>query len=98
MTTTEKPKSKMLQLKERRGGTPQALLDSVREHNAARAAIKKALAGGPRTVPEVAAAAGLSPRETLWMLTAMRKYGSVAEDTQDGSYMRYALTTKEARA
>jgi hypothetical protein len=28
----------------------------------------------------------------------MRKYGSVAEDTQDGSYMRYALTTKEARA
>jgi DNA-binding IclR family transcriptional regulator len=49
-------------------------------------------------VPEVAAAAGLSPRETLWMLTAMRKYGSVAEDTQDGSYMRYALTTKEARA
>ena len=98
MNSTEKPKSKMLQLKELRGGAPQALLDSVREQAAARSAIRKALADGPRTVPEVAAAAGLSPRETLWMLTAMRKYGSVAEDTQDGSYMRYALTTKAARA
>ena len=98
MTTTQKPMTKMLALKERRGGTPQALLDSVREHNAAKAAIKRALAAGPLTVPEVAAAAGLSTRETLWILTAMRKYGSVAEDTQAGSYMRYALTTKEARA
>ncbi len=98
MTTPGKPVTKMLQLKERRGGIPQALLDSVREHNAARAAIKRALAAGPLTVPEVAAAAGLSTRETLWILTAMRKYGAVAEDTQAGSYMRYALTTKEARA
>ena len=97
MNTTEKPKSKMLQLKERRGGAPQALLDSVREHNAARTAIKRALAGGPLTVPEVAVSASLSPRETLWVLTAMRKYGSVVEETQEGSYMRYALTTKEAR-
>jgi hypothetical protein len=98
MTTTEKPKTKMMQLKERRGGAPQALLDSVREHNAAKAAIRRALAAGPLTVPEVAAAAGLSTRQTLWVLTAMRKYGAVAEDTQEGSYMRYALTTKEARA
>ena len=98
MTAPEKPKTKMLQLKELRGGTPKALLDSVREHNAARAAIRRALAAGPLTVPEVAAAAGLSTRDTLWILTAMRKYGSVSEDTQAGSYMRYALTTKEARA
>lgn len=98
MTTPGKPMNKMLALKERRGGTPQALLDSVREHNAAKSAIKRALANGPLTVPEVAAAAGLTTRATLWTLTAMRKYGSVAEDTQAGSYMRYALTTKEARA
>ena len=98
MTAPEKPKTKMLALKELRCGTPQALLDSVLEHNAAKAAIRRALAAGPLTVPEVAAAAGLSTRDTLWILTAMRKYGSVAEDTQAGSYMRYALTTKEARA
>jgi hypothetical protein len=97
MTTTEQPKSRMLQLKERRGGTPQALLDAVRDHNAAKAAIRKALAAGPLTVPQVAEAAGLSTRQTLWTLTAMRKYGSVAEDAQAGSYMRYALTTKAAR-
>jgi hypothetical protein len=98
MTTTEKPKSKMQLLKEQRGGAPQALLDSVREHNNAKAAIRRALASGPHTVPEVAAAAGLSTTETLWLLTAMRKYGTVVEDVQDGSYMRYALTTKDPRA
>jgi G:T/U-mismatch repair DNA glycosylase len=59
MTENTKPLTKMQVLKERRGGTPQALLDAVRENNAARVAIKKALAEGPRTVPEVAAAAGL---------------------------------------
>jgi hypothetical protein len=98
MTTADKPRTRMLELKERRGGAPQALLDYVREINAARSAIKRALTGGPLTVPAVATAAGLSTRQTLWILTAMRKYGSVIEDSQEGSYMRYALTTKEARA
>jgi hypothetical protein len=98
MTTTDDARAKMLQLKEGRGGASQTLLDSVKQHNAAKAAIKKALAAGPLTVPEVAAASGLPQAEVLWVLTAMRKYGSVAEGTQDGSYMRYALTTKEARA
>ncbi len=98
MTAPEKPRTKMLELKERRGGAPKTLLDAVREQNAAKAAIRRALAAGPLTVPEVAAAAGLSTRETLWMLTAMRKYGAVVEDTQAGSYMRYALATREARA
>ena len=97
MTTAVKPRSSMLELKERRGGTPQALLDAVREHNAARSAIKKALADGPRTVPDIALASNLSPRLVLWTVTAMRKYGQVIEDSTEGSYVRYALATKEAR-
>lgn len=78
-------------------GAPQALLDSVREANAAKTAIKRALAEGPLTVPEIAAVAELEPRQVLWTLTAMRKYGTAVEDSTAGSYVRYALTPKEPR-
>jgi hypothetical protein len=99
---TEAPKpearGKMLALKERRGPVPQELLDAVRDNNAARAAIKKTLAESPRTVPELAQATGLPSRTVLWVVTAMRKYGTVIEDSVDGSYPRYALTPKDPRS
>ena len=88
----------MLELKERRGPVSEQLLESVKKNNAARAAIKRALADGPHTVPEIAEAAGLSATTILWTVTAMRKYGSVVEDSTDGSYVRYALVAKEPRA
>lgn len=97
MTVPDKPRSKMLELKERRGPVSTALLDSIRLNNAARTAIKRTLAAGPLTVPEIAQAAGLSTRTTLWTITAMRKYGAVVEDSTDGSYVRYALAAKEPR-
>jgi hypothetical protein len=78
-------------LKERRGPLPKELLDRVRAQNQAKAAIRRALAGGPLTPPEVAAAAGITPRDALWLLTAMRKYGQVVEAGQDGDYPRYGL-------
>jgi hypothetical protein len=98
MSSSEQPATKMLELKERRGGAPKDLLDRVRQQQAAKTAIRRALAGGPLTVPEVAEASGLTTREVLWTLTAMRKYGAVVEDTQAGSYMRYALATKGPRS
>jgi predicted transcriptional regulator len=96
-TTTDKPRSKMLALKERRGPVSEKLLESIRQNNAARAAIKKALAQGPRTVPEIAETTGLPSQTVLWTVTAMRKYGSVLEDSVDGSYPRYALAAKDPR-
>jgi len=97
MASPEKPRSKMLELKERRGPVSPALLESVRQNNAARAAVKKALAAGPHTVPEIAEASALPTRTILWTVTAMRKYGSVVEDSTDGSYVRYALAAKDPR-
>ena len=97
MTATDKPRSKMLELKDRRGPVSEELLTSVRQNGAAKSAIKKALAAGPLTVPEIAEASGLSTRTTLWTVTAMRKYGSVVEDSTDGSYVRYALVAKDPR-
>jgi hypothetical protein len=95
---TPETRGKMLALKEQRGPVPQELLDSVRQNNAARAAIKKALAESPMTVPELAEATGLPSRTVLWTVTAMRKYGAVNEDSVDGSYPRYGLTSKDPRS
>jgi hypothetical protein len=98
MTEATETRAKMLALKERRGPVPEKLLDSVRQNNAARAAIKRALSEGPRTVPELAEVTGLPSRTVLWVVTAMRKYGAAAEDSVDGSYPRYALTAKDPRS
>jgi hypothetical protein len=84
--------------KELHGQAPDELLERVRVQNHVKAAVRRALAGGPATPPEVAAAADLDPRETFWTLIALRKYGAVVEDGEDGDYVRYALTRKDPRA
>jgi len=48
-------------------------------------------------VPELAAASEIPTRTILWTVTAMRKYGTVVEDSTDGSYVRYALAAKDPR-
>jgi predicted transcriptional regulator len=98
MTQADAPRSKMLALKERRGQVSDRLLESVRQNNAAKTAIKRALENGPRTVPELAETTGLPSRTIFWVVTAMRKYGAIQEDSVDGSYPRYALATKDPRS
>lgn len=64
-----------------------------------RRAMKKALGAGPLTVPQLAEAANLSTDQVLWQIAAMRYYGLVAEDEQDGDYFKYRLVPakKEGR-
>jgi hypothetical protein len=84
--------------KELHGQASAELLERVREQNHVKAAVRRALAEGPMTPPEVARATELTPREALWMLIALRKYGVVEEDGQDGDYVRYALSGKDPRS
>jgi len=95
--TEPKARTRLLALKERRGPVSEQLLASIREGNATRTAIKKALASGPLTVPDLAEATGIPTRTVLWTITSMRKYGTVLEDSLDGSYPRYALAAKDPR-
>ncbi len=97
-TTTAKTKGTIAVYKELHGQAPADLLERVREQNRIKAAVRRSLADGPRTAPQVAEAAGISPREALWMLTALRKYGVVAEVDEEGDYPRYALTREDPRA
>ncbi len=84
--------------KEGHGPASAELLERVRAQNHVKAAVRRALAAGSLTPPQVAEAAGITPREALWTLTALRKYGLVAEDGEDGAYVRYALTREDPRA
>jgi hypothetical protein len=57
-------------------------------------AIRDQLAGGPRTVPEIAEATSMGSAEVLWFVAALKKYGEVLEDAKDGSYFRYQLAAR----
>ena len=83
--------------KERHGPASEELLEYVKATTKRKAAVRKALQEGPLTVPQVAEATGFDPRDVLWTLTAMRKYGQAVEDGVDGDYPRYALPEKEVK-
>ena len=63
----------------------------VREEPWMRPRILEALAAGPLTVPEIAAAIGCPADETMYWVMGMRKYGYLHEPkgkTEDG-FFRY---------
>ncbi len=58
------------------------------------ASILKALGEGPKTVPEIAEAIGLSAQEALWWMATLKKYGMVGEGAKRGAYYTYVLVNK----
>jgi hypothetical protein len=78
-------------LRESRGGVSAEMKARLKEQQDVRKRLRRALAGGPRTVPEIASAAGLDPALALWHLMAMRRYGEVAEAGERDRYVLYAL-------
>jgi DNA-binding IclR family transcriptional regulator len=69
----------------------------IRDEHSMRVPILKALAGGPRTIPQIAEAVGKPTREvTMWVM-GLRKYGWVAEikEVDDDGYFPYALVPRE---
>jgi hypothetical protein len=78
-------------LRVERGAAVDAAVERNKARQAARRQIRAALAGGPATVPALAAASGLSCRNVLWHVAAMRKYGDVVESGTDGDYPTYTL-------
>jgi DNA-binding IclR family transcriptional regulator len=68
------------------------LREIVREEPLVRSTLLDALAEGPLSVPELAAAAGFPPDEVMIWIMGLRKYGYVAEQPDVGAdgYYRYA--------
>ncbi len=85
-------KAALKELREARKATVERARKQVKTQTARMKAIKEALKGGGRTVPELADALRLPAAEVLWYITAMRKYGGVVEGDKDGDYFRYELS------
>lgn len=60
--------------------------------------IKERLAQGPATPLEVAQDLAMPPKEAMWYLAAMRKYGMVGEGAKSGDYFTYELITPDPAA
>jgi hypothetical protein len=96
--TSEHGSSEALALfKERHGPASEELLAWVKESARRKSVIRKALSGGPLTIPELTEATGIGTTDALWLVTAMRKYGLLVEHSVDGDYVRYALPEKEVQ-
>jgi hypothetical protein len=63
----------------------------LKEQKAVRGQICQQLRGGPKIVPEIAAATGIPAHEVLWHVTAMKKYDLIVEVGQCGEYYQYAM-------
>jgi predicted transcriptional regulator len=61
----------------------------LKEQKAIDTRICQAIRENPKTVPEVAQAVELPTHTVLWHLTALKKYGRVAEAGMCGDYVLY---------
>lgn len=78
----------MKRLRRERGVSPEALERSRRTTKVWKA-IREALDRADLTVPELAAATGMTTEEVFWNLNALRKYGEAEIIGEADSYLRY---------
>ena len=84
-------KDMLKSLRAERAGIVETATQQNKQRVAARRKIRTELAKGPATVPALAGVCGITPREVLWHVAAMRKYGELTEDAQEGDYFTYRL-------
>ncbi len=65
------------------------LREIMREEMLMRDRVLAVLGGGPKTVPEIAAALGYPSEEVMLWVMGMRKYGVVAEAEEEDGYFKY---------
>jgi hypothetical protein len=98
--TAAKKRSAMLVnlRKEHREGV-KAAQALMKEQQTVRKALRRALQGEPKTVPQLAESIDLPPHEVLWHIAALKKYGQVREVGLDDEweYYQYALA-EEAKS
>lgn len=69
----------------------------IRDEHVMRAKILAALADGPLTIPQIAAALGKPAHEVVYWVMGLRKYGWVAEvkEVDDDGYFPYEAVPRD---
>lgn len=91
----DKPKRPIEVLRDRQGGMSKELKESFNEQQRIFKAIKAALKGGPKTVPQLAAECKLDAPKTMWHVMALRRDGDVVEAGERDHYLVYSLKGAE---
>jgi len=85
------------QLRQDNPDTVARVQELVKHQNMVRREITKVIKESAQTVPVIAEATGLNPRDVLWHIAAMKKYHLVEEMDMDGEYFTYqAVGRKQA--
>jgi hypothetical protein len=84
-------KSGLAALRESRGGVSPEMKLWLKDQQEVRKKLRASLAGGARTVPDLAGACDLEPGRVLWHLMAMRRYGEVMDAGERDRYVLFAL-------
>ena len=87
-------KDDLRQLREARKPQIDRAKNMIKTQAALIKAIRGQLVSGARTVPQIAAAAGIESSQVLLYVAGLRKYGIVAEGQKDGDYFTYMLASK----
>lgn len=95
MLPASEPKAKAKRpievLRDRQGGMSKELKEYFNEQQRVYKAIRAALKGGPKTVPQLAAECKLDPPKAMWHLMALRRHGEVVEGAEEQGYLLYSL-------
>jgi predicted transcriptional regulator len=78
-------------LREKRKATIARARNSIKANNKTLKSIREQIAEEPKTVPEIAQALGLDTAKVLLFVSALKKYGEVAEGPKEGDYFKYGL-------
>ncbi|MFL7838223.1 MAG: hypothetical protein ACK2U5_24390 [Candidatus Promineifilaceae bacterium] len=92
MTPKENAKQRAIflkKLREEHKDTVARTQTLLKEQKALRREICKHNRDEPKTIPELAELSGIPAGEVLWHITAMKKYGLVAEAGMCGEYYLY---------
>ncbi|MEJ5347664.1 MAG: hypothetical protein WHS46_03125 [Desulfosoma sp.] len=92
--TKNQQKEILKHLLQLRRNTVQKVAVEVKVQKKIIASMLKTLGEGPKTVPELAEAVGLSPQEAFWWIASLKKYGMVGEGEKRGFYDTYVLANK----
>lgn len=85
-----KKRSEMLtELRRQHQETVKIAQARLKEQHGIRSTLRKSLAAGPQTVPQLAAATGFPAHQVLWYISVMKKYGEVVEAELDENYEYY---------
>ena len=89
----------LVELRQQHGTQVKQAQELLKEQQAARKTLQRALQHAPRSIPQLAATTNIPPHLILWHIASMKKYGAVEEAGMDeaGEYYLYRLV-KEAKS